>query len=792
VAKTRSMMTAILGMVAQGTTVLGTTALGTTALGTTALGTAALGAAAVAQDAPAPDIDVVVIAPGQGSAAERDRVPVNTQVLRRDALERTGPASALRALDEQVGGVALDQAQGNAFQPNLIYRGYEASPLTGNPQGLAVYLNGTRFNQSFGDTTNWDLIPDIAIDRIDLSGSNPAFGLNALGGALNIRLRDGFSYHGAALELSGGSFGRIEGSAQYGVQSGGTSTYIAGTALNEDGWRDHSPSHIRRIYGDLGWRGERAELHASLLGADNNLVGNGTTPVELLAVSRGAVFTYPDETRNRYLRLNLTGTYEVSESLSLQAAAYYSNLSQRTSNGNASDSAPCPDTPGFLCVRDGTPYTLRGGDPLPDFLAGGPYSQLDQTATDSNGFGASAEATHRSEILGRANRLLAGASFDGGRTSFSARSTIGQLTPDRGFAGPGLVISQADGSITPVRLAAGNDYYGVFASDSIDVTSSLTVTVSGRLNVAQLGLRDRNGTALSGDHGYARFNPAAGLTYKVTPDLSVYGGFADSNRTPTPAELSCASNASPCSLTNFFVADPTLKQVVARTYETGVRGKFLVGTDARVSWNAGVFRTDSDDDILFTTSVVQGRGFFQNVGSTRRQGVEAGVDLGQGRLRAFASYALTDATFRKAFIAGTQNNPFADANGNIQVRPGNQIPGIPEHSLKFGAQYDITARWTSGLTGIARSGRTLQGDASNQNPRTGAYVVLNLNTSYRVTDNIELFGLVQNLTNARYATYGGFSPVSLVPIAQAPGATNPRSLTPGEPVAGFAGVRVTL
>ena len=748
--------------------------------------------------------DVVVTAPLAGSETDRAKVPTDSYVLRRDDVTRTGPASALRALDENVGGIALNQAQGNEFQPNLIFRGFEASPLAGNPQGLAVYLNGSRFNAPFGDTTNWDLIPDAAIDRIEVVGSNPAFGLNALGGAITVKLRDGFSYHGAQLELSGGSFGRIEGTAQYGVQSGNVAAYVAGTALNEDGWREHSPSQLRRIYGDIGWRGDKSELHLGLLGATNILVGNGTTPVELLALRRSAVFTYPDETRNKYLRVSLTGSHEVSDAVSLQAAAYYSNLSQRTANGNASDAQPCGDDATLLCNGDGAALTTRGGGRIANFVnpgfypgfdqfnAGGPYSQLDQTATDTNGYGASVQATYKAEPLGRPNQLLVGTSYDGGSTLFSARSSVGALSLDRGFVGPGVVLDLPDGSVTPVRLRARNDYYGSYAADTLDVTDRLSLILSGRLNVAQIDLKDQTGFVLSGNHNYARFNPAAGLTYKITPGISLYGGYSESNRAPTPAELSCASPASPCSLTNFFVADPSLKQVVGHTYEAGLRGRFTVGDTARVSWNAGLFRTDSDDDILFAASAVLGRGFFQNIGTTRRQGAEAGVSLRQGSLLAYADYAYTDATFRTAFLLGSQDNPFADARGQVQVRPGDRLPGIPLHRLKFGVQYDLTPDWTVGTTGIASSGRVLQGDGSNQSPTTGSYVVLNLNTTYRVRQGIELFGLVQNVTNEKYATFGGFSPVGLVPIVGVPNATNTRSLAPGAPVAGFGGLRVTF
>lgn len=494
-----------------------------------------------------PEIEVVGATPVQGSEIARDKVPVNTQILRSGDLQRTGPASALRALDEQVGGIALNQAEGNEFQPNLTYRGFEASPLVGNPQGLAVYVNGTRFNQPFGDTTNWDLIPDIAIDQIDLAGPNPAYGLNALGGAVTVRLKNGFTYHGAQLEVSGGSFGRIQGSAQYGVQSGNSSAYVAATGLNDDGWRDRSPSQLRQIYGDVGWRNDKTELHVNIVGAINNLTGNGTAPVDLLAASRSAVFTYPDQTRNKYLRVSLSGTHQLTDSLSIEGNTYYSNLAQRTLNGDAADTEPCDDDRSVVCLNDGPALTDRNGAGIPNFLRpglfpglrryrnGGPYATLNETATDSNGYGASLQATYKSDLFGRTNRLAVGVSYDGGSTLFSARSSLGILTQDRGYAGPGIVISQDDGSITPVRVSSINYYYGIYASDTFDVTEALAVTLSGRMNVAEIDLNDKNGTALNGNHSYNRFNPAAGLTYKILPNLSFYGSYSESNRVPALA-----------------------------------------------------------------------------------------------------------------------------------------------------------------------------------------------------------------------------------------------------------------
>ena len=191
-------------------------------------------------------------------------------------------------------------------------------------------------------------------------------------------------------------------------------------------------------------------------------------------------------------------------------------------------------------------------------------------------------------------------------------------------------------------------------------------------------------------------------------------------------------------------------------------------------------------------SPIQGRGFFENVGTTLRQGVDINLRLKTDRLLAWLGYSYTDATFKSGFTASSPNNPAADANGNIQVQPGNHLPGIPTNLIKLGADYRLTDAWTIGGTGIAASGRYLFGDEANLTPKTPAYFVLNFHTSYQLTPNLQLFGLLQNAFNTTYYTFGTFSPTSSVFLAQAPGATNPRSYSPGAPIAGTVGVRVTF
>ena len=736
-----------------------------------------------------PEIEVIGASPLVGSGLDRNKVAAVAHVLSSDDVSRTGIPSALGALEDKVPGVSLGDAQGNPFQPNLIYRGFSASPLDGSAQGLAVYLNGVRFNQPFSDSVNWDLLPDIAIDKMNLQGSNPVFGLNALGGSLSIQLKNGFSYRGGSAEAYGGAFGTIGGAFQYGIQSGDTATYVAANVLHSDGWRQLNASDVRQFYGDVGWRGTGAELHLNILAADNFLNGPGTVPVELLSAQRNAAFTSPNSTANKYGLVSLSGTWDATDTTSLQGLLYYSNLSQRILNGNTTFAQPCG---GFLCDDNGAVLHGRGGAPIPDFLNGGPYAQLNSQAVNTNGFGAAMQATYDGTIFGLHHKIVAGAGFDGGISMFTARTAIGGLAGDRIFAGPGVVIDELADAISPVRVRTSTAYYGAYIADVIDLTPKISLSLSGRANVAQVDLHDLNGTALNGSHNFTRFNPGIGLTYKALPNLTLYAGYAEANRAPTPSELSCASPESPCTLANFFVGDPALKQVVSRTFEAGARGQWHPAETTALDWSLGFYRSDNSDEILFVASNTPGLAYFQNVSRTRRQGIEAGVSLRTPTLKAWLNYTYTDATLQTALMLNSPLNPAADSNGRIHVVPGNRLPGIPQHRLKAGVSYAATDAWTVGASAIVSSGQTLFGDEANLTPDTGAYVVLAATTSYQVTDTVQIFAIVRNLLNAKYQTFGTFSSTNAVPIAQAPGASNTRSLSPAAPVGGFAGMRVTF
>jgi iron complex outermembrane receptor protein len=722
-------------------------------------------------------------APSEPGVIERDKIPSTTQSLTQQDLDPSKAPTVPDALMRTVPSIFIGDTAVNPFQPDIQFRGFVASPTVGTPQGLAVYQNGVRVNESFGDTVNWDFIPERAIRRLDLFPSNPIFGLNAIGGAISLEMKNGFNYNGREIEAIVGSFGRRSVGAQFGAQKDNVAFYAAADAINDNGWRQRSASELRRIYTDVGVRGDDAEFHLNFTGASNRFGALASTPIEMLNRSWSAIYTSPQIYKNQLAFLNATGSYRVSDTWTVKGNAYIRSFRQQHVDGNVSDVEVCGLN---LCFGDPPmPLIDQNGAQVHDILGGAIAGSIDRTKTVAQTIGGTIQAASSDKVFGRDNQFVVGASLDHGNVRFNASSELGTIGSDLFTTGTGVIIAQPDGAVAPVDLKTRNTYYGFYVTDTIDFTSRLSLTAGGRFNLAQIRLEDQLGVDLNGSHQFSRFNPVIGATYKLTPNTTVYAGYSEANRAPTPSELACADPARPCLLDNFLVADPPLKQVVSRTYEAGIRGQVPLGKNERFTWSFGVFTSDSADDIIRVLSDIAGRGFFQNAGTTRRQGIEASANYSAGPWTVFATYSLVDATFRNTLTLDSPNNPLAD-NGEITVRPGNHLPGVPRHRFKAGVDYTVWDGWTVGADMVAVSGQYLVGDESNLNPKLLGYWVANLHTTYKVSKQVEVFGQVRNVFDKRYYTAGSFFEVDAIPFL---GLTDPRTVSPGAPRAFYAGLR---
>jgi iron complex outermembrane recepter protein len=752
-----------------------------------------------------PEPTAIMMSPVGGSEIPITKVPGSVSTVTSSDVARSYSDSLENVLQTRVPGIIVNDLQGNDFQTDVQFRGFSASPLDGVPQGLAVYQNGVRINEAFGDVVNWDFLPSVAVSDIAVVANNPAFGLNALGGAISITMKDGFDFQGVETDVRGGSFGRIQGSVQAGQKSGNYAAYIGIEDIHDDGWREFSPSDIRRMYADLGFKNHDAEFHVNFSGADNFVGAVTASPVELLAQSYSDVFTNPQTTNNDLAMGSVNGSVALTDTLKMSGVGYYRNFRQSHVDANGSNAQDCSVSggpAGILCFDnlDGTTDTLvdQHGHPIATPL-GGPddfVGEIDRTSQDANSFGASLQAVEKAKIFGFGNQFLLGASIDHGRVGYQTSAEIGTIQPEFVITGDGQIVANSD--IRPVNLTSTNTYYGVFFSDTLDVTDKLALTVGGRFNYADIKIQDDSGAAplLNGDNKFQRFNPMAGGTYQLLPGLTIYSGYSEANRAPVAAELACADPNNPCLISSFLTADPPLNQVVSRTEEAGLRGEITaLGDNQKVHWSLGFYHAVNSDDIINVASSITGRSFFQNAGQTQRQGVEASIDYRNDRLYLFAGYNFTDATFQSQFDVNSPNNPQNPTPGDdfiTTVHPGARMPGIPENIFKAGFDYWLTHEWKFGGDVTASSDQTFFGDEANLNVPLPGYAVVDLHTSYDITKNIQLYGLINNIFDNKYATFGNYTNIDDATAASLGtiNFTDPRTIVPAQPLAVYGGMKV--
>jgi outer membrane receptor protein involved in Fe transport len=753
---------------------------------------------------------VVVIgnAPLPGLGLPLNQIPANVQTANSADLQRQQSLDLADYLNNNFSGVNVSESADNPFQLDINYHGFTASPLLGTPEGLSVYVDGVRVNESFGDTVNWDLIPEAAISTVTLmSGSNPVFGLNTLGGALSVHTKGGHDDPGTELEAYGGSFGRRSFKGQTGGELGQFDYFLTGTYFDEAGWRDDSHTQVYQGFGKVGWQNDQTDIDLSYSYADTRLFGNGAAPLSLLDYRRQASYT-PDFTHNLLNFVNLTGTQFLSDHLLLSGNAYDRHLATGSSNGNINDSYLSGDYSGppIDCgvapmSRAALAFCSAGQDAV---------SRLIQRTA---GFGV--QLTDSQDLFGMKNQAIAGTDYEDSRDTFAQVLQYGTLTAARALlAAPSPLNDE-----TVISLGGSNKILGAYLTDTLSLSALLHFTASVRYNrntetldgfsvdsdVGDVGSGFDSASRLAGNHTFSRLNPAFGFTVTPTDAVTVYANYNEASRAPTVIELGCSNPAAPCGLPNDFASDPDLKQVVARTVEMGLRGS---RPEQRLVWSADVFRTINSNDIQFVAASTN-QGYFDNVGTTRRQGLDLALGGKQGALNWHVTYSYVDATFQSSFEVNAASNSTANVDGNILVRPGDRIPLIPRHTGRLVLDYDVTKRWNLGANLALVSGAFLHGDENNANRAGGTngggafiegtgwipgYAVVNLQSTAHVAQHIEVFAHVVNLFDREYATAGFLTSNSFNPNGSFrfnPNAwSNENAVSPAQPRAVWAGIRV--
>lgn len=689
------------------------------------------GAARAGEPAPVASLQSVVVVgttvlPGVGTPLSQ--VPANVQTLRGDALAAPRATTLAQALDQGIGSVSVNDTAGNPYQLDVNFRGFTASPALGTPQGLSVFVDGVRVNEVFGDTVNWDLIPAGAVARLSvIPGSNPVFGLNTLGGALSVTTRDGFDEDGGQVRATGGAWGRQAVDAEAGGHGAHLGWFVMANALHERGWGQHDPSRVAQAFGKLGWRDgpDRADLGLSL--ANTRLEGNQTLPLGWLADWRQA-YSWPDFQTNRLAFLSANASHRFSPTLLLEGNVFHRALRSFVLNSNVNDD--------FDTGRAVGP----GNEPT-----GNAINDIRQARS-----GASLQLTSTATLAGHANQLGVGASVESGFTRFTQSNQEAGDSRDTTSGAPIALRTS---------LHARASDAGIHATDTFGIDERTFLVVSGRFDAAKVDLSDQRGTALDGHHAFRRLNPALGLTSNPAPELTFYATVNEGMRVPTPVELTCADPAAPCALPNAFSSDPALKPVISRNTELGARGK----PGPALEWSVALFHTDLRDDIQFVSSGggATSAGYFRNVGATRRQGVELGLQSQVDALTLTARWSLVDATFRTPLILSSPGNSTAApiscaACADIAVRPGDRLPGIARHTFKLRLAWSFGDAADVGATLVGQGGTQARGDENNAdaNGRVPGFALVNLDARVRLGAGCEAFANVGNLFDRRSSSFG--------------------------------------
>ncbi len=666
---------------------------------------------------------------------------VYVETVDRGELRSIGARSVQDAL-RAVPGIHLADEQGNPFQQDLAMRGLVASPVTGLSQGLSVFLDGVRVNEPGVEEVNFDLLPLSDVERIEvIRGPHAIFGRNTLGGAIQLVTERGGSRPKADVQLEGGSWGHQEVQARAAGPLGALDGYLSLVEGTERGWRDQESSRTLRAFGKVGVARGETDVGLSYQFSDDRIEQPGPLPLSMLEQDRTQNYTSGDFFQPTLHLVTLNAQQELAEGLSLAVNAHLRALDAEQFNAGWA----APNT-----------------------------RMLNRTRT----VGGAVQLEHDGRWGSVRSRTVAGAEA----TRSSIRVAVNEEANERFTTGDnGEPLPQLVGDLADEQRAAGAFVQGqVEAHDG--PLAGLGATAALRFDWIAHDIVDTsppNPGGATGTADYSRWVPALGVTWSASRRLSAAASWSDGFRAPAFLELTCADPLAPCVGLQAGVApDATLthlRPVRSRSFEAGVTTAPADGVTAALN----AFRIDLHDDIYSVPAADATSLYFQNVGDTRRQGLEATLRAERGPASVEVGYAFTRATFESDVTLATPRLPA----GVEEVHPGDRLPMVPEHQLDVEGRVR-PRKWLELSAGVHWVGpQPFRGDEANVAPMLPAYTVVRAGAEAR-WGRWSAALRATNLLDAKYETFGTYATNGRSPT----GGIEP-FLTPGPPIRVFLTLR---
>jgi iron complex outermembrane receptor protein len=646
-------------------------------------------------------------------------VPARTTTITRAQLEANEPRLLSDILTTQAGISSYDDL-GASYKMSLSSRGFYASPVVGLPQGISVFLDGVRQNEPDAAQVNFDLLPMEHVTRVEiLSGTASLLGRNSLGGAVNLVTNNGGGPTHGELEVSGGNYKTlgVDGSVAGSMGQGRWSYYAGGGYDREDGWRQLTEAEQYNGFFNLGRLTETWGIRFQGYGAKSRAETAGSLPESVFR-------TRPDSNLS-------SGDYEDLNNLQLAVSGY-----KRTGNGQFSASV-------YGRRHRAERFNVNQEDD-PDNLG------------KSRNFVIGGSADYRWEQPLGSSRL----GFRIGAEGSSSRTEVELFADSSKFSGP---------TIQTTFVKAPTWDIGTYAFADL-TTGRVTFSGGARYDYVRIPFRNQLDHARDTTSSYSRLSPKGGVSLDAGRGVTLFGSVGAAFRAPAVIELACADEDEPCPLPFALGDDPPIKPVRAVTYEVG--GQLATG---RVLLGASAYLTDVRDDIgLFASEDAPSgstiEGFFANLDKTRRVGAEVSGQLFlQGGHVLYANYAYTKATFEsEAEIFSIRE----DFGGENEVEPGDEMPLVPNHQIKFGGSFRLPRGFYFGADGRYIGSQWLRGDEANEEPKLDGYFVADARIGWRGA-GWEIAAIGNNIFQNKYASFGTFN------VNQGGGDVLERFLTPG-------------
>jgi iron complex outermembrane receptor protein len=686
---------------------------------------------------------VTVTAPARLPEAPlpRSSIPASIQVITGEEIRNSG-AQSLQDFLPRLPGVTSSDEQGNSFQPSVAFRGFQGTSVTGVPQGISIFLDGVRINEPAVEEINFDLIPLGDIERIELiRGPSAIFGRNTLAGAVNIITKRGGTERELVPELAWGSFGRQNYRGHLAGTGGPIDFYLSGLYFHEDGWRDASEGRISRSFGKLGYKGNGTDVTLSYQYAQNRIEQAGSLPLSILQEDRSQNFTAGDFFRPLQNLGILNLRQELGSGFTLALNGFGRNLDAEQFN--------------VSLIGDNTRLfnnTTSGGGTL--------------------------QLSHQALPFGRENLLILGTDYVHNRVKVKVfeeknERTLAECSDEATAAGENPTEACPLRELS-TKVGDQQNAFGVYLQDTFDLAKalflkgdSLVLTAALRWDWLRHDITDESPDldgrpSAAGAFTFSRLNPRLGFNYNLSPDFGLYFAYSQGFRAPAFLELTCAGPGAVCPGLQAGVAtDPRLNPVKANNYELGFRGRPYPWLETELS----LFRTDVSDDIFSVSPTGTVGLFFQNIGDTRRQGLELSIrGTYRGLLDGYINYSLTQATFQNDVMLATPRlTPGCITPPCTEfVHKGNNLPLIPPHRLNAGVDYHLMDWLTLSLAASYVGQQRFRGDEANVAPQLRDYVVLNGGIRgqwKRFTASL----WINNLLNNEYETFGTFAPNAKLP-----------------------------